>query len=160
MPELLRRFREGLGPAPEALAGGAGSREALVRRFVRAVETRDSAAFRAMMLTRAEFAYLYFPESPLARAPYEAPPALLWFQMTEGSNKGAGRLLARLGGRPLGYAGYRCPDAPARQGANRVWERCTVRVVRAPGDTVDRRLFGSIVERAGQFKFASYANEF
>jgi hypothetical protein len=160
MPELLRRFRADLGPAPAALAGGAASREALVRAFVRAVETRDTAAFRRLTLSRAEFAYLYFPDSPLARPPYEMPPALLWFQLTEGSHKGVGRLLARLGGAPLGYAGHRCAAPPERQGANRLWERCTVRLVGAPGDTAVRRLFGPIVARGGRFKFLGYANDY
>jgi hypothetical protein len=160
MPELLRRFRADLGPAPAALGGGAPSREALVRAFVRAVEARDTAALRRLVLSRAEFAYLYFPESPVSRPPYSAPPALAWFQLVEGSNKGGGRLLARLGGRPLGYAGHRCEGPGERQGANRVWARCTVRLARAAGDTAERRLFGSVVARGGRYKFASYANDF
>jgi hypothetical protein len=160
MAEQLRRFRAGLGPAPAALDGGAVSREALVRAYVRAVEARDTAALRRMVLSRAEFAFLYFPESPLARRPYEVPPGLLWFQITEGSNKGIVRALRRLGGRPLGYGGHACEGAPKREGPNRLWERCRVRVVRAPGDTAALRLFGSVLERGGRYKFVGYANDF
>jgi hypothetical protein len=160
MAEQLRRFRADLGPAPAALAGGAASREALVRAYARAVEARDTVALRRMVLSRAEFAFLYFPESPLARRPYEVPPALLWFQITEGSNKGVVRALRRLGGRPLGYAGHACEGPPKPEGPNRLWERCRVRVVRAPGDTAALRLFGSVLERGGRYKFVGYANDF
>src|SRR3712207_7674926 len=45
-----------------------------ISRFVRAVETSDTTALRDLALSRAEFAYLYYPESPLSRRPYEEPP--------------------------------------------------------------------------------------
>ena len=157
--EALRRFRADLGAAPTTL-DGERSRDALVRRFVRAVETRDTSALRAMALSRAEFAYLYYPESPLSRRPYEEPPALLWFRIQEGSSAGAVRVLRRHGGAPLGFVSYGCEGAPKREGASAFWERCRVRRVRAPGDTVDERLFGSIVARDGRYKFVSYANDF
>jgi hypothetical protein len=157
--EALRRFRADLGPAPARLDGDS-SRDALVRRFVRAVETSDTAAFRAMTLARREFAYFYYPESPLSRPPYEEPPALLWFRVREGSNTGIGRVLRRYGGRPMHYLAHRCEPVPKREGTNVLWERCRVRRVRAPGDTVEERLFGSIVERDGRFRFVGYANDF
>jgi hypothetical protein len=157
--EALRRFRADLGPAPGRL-DGAPSRDALVRRFVRAVETSDTNALRAMTLSRAEFAYLYYPESPLSRPPYEEPPALLWFRVSEGSSTGIVRVLRRYGGRSLGYRSYACEPTPKREGANTLWERCRVRHVRAPGDTVEERLFGSVVARGGRFEFVSYANDF
>jgi hypothetical protein len=157
--ESLRRFRADLGAAPRALAGEP-SRDALVRRFVRAVEASDTNAFRAMTLSRAEFAYLYYPESPLSRRPYEEPPALLWFRMSQGSNTGIVRALQRYGGRPMGYVSYACEATPKREGPNALWERCRVRHVRAPGDTVEERLFGSIIGRGGRYKIVSYANDF
>ena len=159
IPELLRRFRVGLEPAPTGLEHAAPSRDVLVRRFVRAVEAQDTAAIRDLVLSRREFAYLYYPSSPLAQRPYEEPPALLWFQLSEGSNKGIVRVLRRLGGRSLGVLSYHCEPSPTRQGDNRLWQRCAVRRVRAPGDTVEARLFGSVVERGGRFKFVSYAND-
>ena len=85
--------------------------------------------------------------------------ALLWFRMSEASNTGIGRVLARHGARPLGYVSHRCEPAPKREGANALWGRCRVRRVRAPGDTVEERLFGSVVSRGGRYKFVSYAND-
>jgi hypothetical protein len=156
--EHLRRFREGLEPV-DTLAGGAGSREALVRRWVEAVEAADTAAVVAMHLTRAEFAYLYFPESPYASGRTRTPPDFLWMQFRLNSEKGIGRTFTRLAGRPLGYRALVCPEAPKAQGRSVLHERCLLRRDTEAG-RVEQRLFGTIVERDGRFKFVSYANEF
>jgi hypothetical protein len=93
----LAEFRAGL-PAVTALEGGAPTRDALVQRFVRAVERRDTLALRAMALSRAEFAYLYYPSTRYVRAPYELAPETLWFLSLQNSEKGIGRLVDRRGG--------------------------------------------------------------
>lgn len=155
--EHLRRFREGLAPV-DTLAGGAGSREALVRRWVAAVEAADTAAILAMHLTRAEFAYLYFPESPYADGATRTPPDFLWMQFRMNSEKGIGRVFARMAGRPLGYRGLVCPEPPKPHGASVLHERCLLRR-ETDGGTVEQRLFGTLVERDGRFKFVGYANE-
>jgi len=80
--------------------------------------------------------------------------------MSEGSTRGLGRLLRRYEGRPLDVVSQACEATPKREGPNTLWERCRVRHVRAPGDTVTERLFGSILERDGRFKFVGYANDF
>jgi hypothetical protein len=156
--EEERRFREGLAE-PRGLAGGEETREALVRAFVRAVERADTAAVRGMILSRAEFAWLYYPSTEFTRAPKRMSPALLWFLTMQESEKGIGRLLARRGGRRLAYVASRCAPEPRVEGANRLWDRCTV-TVRAEGGTKTERLFGTIVERDGRFKFVSYQNEY
>jgi hypothetical protein len=155
----LARFRAaGAGPV-RALQGGAPGREELARRFVRAVETRDTAALVAMHLTRDEFAWLYYPATVYTRPPYRQAPGLVWFRMTARSQRGLGRVLARDAGRPLGYRGLRCPADPVVQGANRVWPDCRLDLA-GTGGTVTRRLFGSILERGGQFKFLTYDTEY
>ncbi|HWN19885.1 MAG TPA: hypothetical protein VNO19_13305 [Gemmatimonadales bacterium] len=154
--EALRRFRRDL-PEVTALDGGFDRREQLVREFVRALEGRDTVALRRMVLTAGEFAWLYYPYSPLSGPPYELSPALMWFQLQGESEKGASRLLTERAGHPLGYVGHRC--APARvEGKNRIHSSCELRRVTAVGDTVAERLFGLIVERDGQYKFVGYAN--
>lgn len=154
--EALRRFREGL-PKPEALRGGFASREKLVRGFVLALEAQDTAALRRMVLKPDEFAWLYYPSSPLSRPPYELRPALMWFQLQGESERGASRLFTERAGHPLGYVGHTCP--PLRvEGKNRLHPGCELRRVTATRDTVAERLFGLIVERDGWYKFVSYAN--
>lgn len=155
--EHLRRFREGLAPVA-ALGGGADSREALVERWVAALEANDADALVALHLTRAEFAYLYFPESPYAHPPVQTPPDFLWFQFRVNSEKGVNRAAARLGGAPLGYRALVCPEPPKPHGASVLHERCAVRRA-TPQGVVEQRLFGTVLEREGRFKFVSYANE-
>jgi hypothetical protein len=154
--EEMRRFTEGLGPAPTALTGGEESRDALVRRFARALEQRDTADLRRMHLTRAEFAYLYYPTTPVSQPPYDLSPGLYWFQLEGNSNRGITRTLAERGGRPLGYAGVECAP-PVAEGENRIHARCVVRRVGSPAGS--EVLFGSILERDGRFKFISYASK-
>ena len=154
--EALRRFRRDL-PPEKALRGGFGSREALVREFVRALEVRDTAALRRMVLKPGEFAWLYYPSSPLSRPPYELAPALMWFQLQGESEKGASRLFSDRAGPALRYAGHTC--APPRvEGKNRIHSSCELRRVTTARDSVAERLFGLIIERDGHYKFVSYAN--
>lgn len=153
----LESFRSGLS-RPAGLSGGFGSREALVRAFVAALEATDTSALRRMVLGKAEFAWLYYPSSHLSRPPYELPPELLWFQMQGQSDKGASLLLSDRAGIDVGYLGHDCASE-RREGENRVHGHCVLRRATAAGDTVGERLFGLVMERNGRFKFVSYANK-
>jgi hypothetical protein len=154
----LARFRAGL-EQPARLTGGASTRDALVRRFVRALERSDIAALTALTITRAEFAYLYYPSSPQARPPYDLSPDLMWFLLQANGHKGLLHALEERSGRPLGYVGHSCEDRPSREGANTVWGPCYVLRRQAGGEVVSERLFGLMLQRDGQFKFVSLANK-
>jgi hypothetical protein len=158
--EELRRFRADIPVAPTRFSGGASSRAALIRRFVGALARSNTAGLTRMALTRAEFAYLTYPSSPYTRAPYRQSPEIVWLLLGAGHDKGVTRLLRRLGGHKLGYLGNRCDAHPLREGRNRIWRGCVTRIRLATGEVLERRLFGAIVEREGQFKFASYATDF
>jgi hypothetical protein len=156
LEEEVRRFTANLAYRPESLANGAPSRTALVQRWVRALERRDSTTLIRMAINRPEFALLVYPESPYARPPYRQSPRVVWDRLSVGSLQGFRRTLERLGGQPLGYVGYRCPRPVEALGASRVWSRCEIlRVVPGRTDTVASRLFGSIIEHHGHFKFLS-----
>ncbi len=160
MDEQFRRFRADI-PEVTELSGGEASREALIQRFIAAVEQRDTATVAALQVTQAEFAWLYAPSHQFSAPPYDLPPALFWFQIEQGSAKGAGRVLERLGGRPLNYKGYACPSAEATPiGRGTVHAACVVTVDDLDGVSKQRRLFSGIFELGGRFKFVSYANEF
>jgi hypothetical protein len=156
--EALRRFRQGLAPV-DGLTHGLQSRDALVHAFVRALESRDSAALRRLVLSRAEFAYLYYPSAPQGLPPYDLNADLMWFTLSVQSAQGMHRALDERGGQALHIAGLRCAEKPDSQGENVVWGPCALRRVRAPADTIDERLFGPIVERRGRYKFLTYANK-
>lgn len=155
----LERFRAGIAD-PESLGGGAGTREALVRALVRALEIGDTAALTALALTRAEFAYLYYPTTPQGLPPYDLSPGLMWFTLETGNRQGLSRLLEQRSGRPLRYLSHSCHPTVSAEGENRVDGPCLLRRVQAPGDTVAERLFGLIIERGGRFKFLNYSNGF
>lgn len=157
--EALAAFRVGL-VAPTRLSGGAESREALIRRFARAVERRDTTAIRAMVIDRAEFAYLYYPSSPYTRPPTVQEAPLAWFLLVQNSQKGVTRVFNRFGGQRAEYAGHRCDPEPSREGDNVFWRECIVDLKTRRDGIVTRKLFGSIIERDGRFKFFSYSNDF
>jgi hypothetical protein len=171
----LERFQAGL-PMPDTLAAGAASREELVRRFVEALEAGDTLAIDALAISRAEFAHLYYPTSQYTLEPYRMSPALLWFIMGESGHKGSRRAVRSFGGRDFEYAGHRCDPEPRRESKNLLWTGCVLVRTRPAGDdltspadadqgngeaTYDEqgiRLFGTIIERGGTFKFVSFAN--
>jgi hypothetical protein len=154
MARELAGFRAGLAEPSGLGVGSADSREGLVRALVGALERGDSVALERLALTRAEWAWLYYPASPVAAPPYELPAGIAWFQVQGNSRSGALRALRDYGGRPLRYAGHACEGSHA-EGANTVWTGCTVRI--DGGKRV--RLFGAIVERDGRFKVVSMAND-
>ncbi|HEX2780913.1 MAG TPA: hypothetical protein VHM30_15540, partial [Gemmatimonadaceae bacterium] len=142
-------------------AAAARSRDALVARFVRALESRDTASLRAMAITRREFAWLYYPSTIYVRPPYETGPETIWQLMSARSAGGLSRVVARVGGAHIRLLGYACDPTARVEGANRYHEQCYLRYQRAGADSVERRrLFGSVMERGGRFKFVGYANDF
>jgi hypothetical protein len=159
--EELRRFRAALpSDSATALTGGSPSREALVKRFVRALAANDTADLQAMAVHGREFADLYYPESPYTHAPYRQAPALAWSLIQNPSTSGLTRLVRRLGGRPMTYLGHACDPKVVHEGRNVRYSGCLIHLVDERGDTVTKRYFGSILERDGRFKFLSYTNQF
>jgi hypothetical protein len=155
--EELRRFRAALGvAAPRELAGAPRSRAALVRSFVRALERKDTATLASLVIDAAEFAWFYYPFTVYTHPPYTQPPGMVWLVTEQNSRKGLGRLVRSLGGRPLDLRGYRCGRSEP-QDVNLLHLECGVLLGRDPAPV---RLFGTILERQGRFKFVSYANRY
>lgn len=156
MEVMIERFQAEAGRRPATLRGAARSRDELVAAFVAAVESSSMAALRGLRMDVAEYAHLYVPTSHLSRDPYRQPPAIGWLLTEQNGLKGEARLLRRFGGRPLGFRSYDCPEAPVVEGDNTLWRNCVVDLG-ASGQPV--RLFGTIIERAGRYKFISLAND-
>jgi hypothetical protein len=155
--EALRRFRQDVEPV-DSLTGGAASRDQLVAAYVRALAAADTATIARLAVSRAEFAYLYYPTAVEAAPPYDLEPGLMWFTLFERSNEGARKALTRYGGRPMALLDYDCGAERHREGQNLIHGPCAVRWRTPAGDTVAVRLFSRILERDGRFKFLSYAN--
>lgn len=154
----IARFQLAL-PQVTSLEGGAGNRDQLVRRFVSALQKRDTAGLRSLLLNRSEFGWLYYPTNPEGKPPYNLTPQLMWFMVEGRTEQGYRKLLERRSGKPLHVVGYRCEGEPSHQGENTVWGPCVVLRKTESGDPLAERLFGQIVERAGRYKFVSYANK-
>jgi hypothetical protein len=159
MDVMLARFREGVAQ-PEALGAGAANRDSLVARAIRALAAQDTSAFQALSIDLPVFAWLYFPTTATASAPYELPPGLAWLQLEEENRKGLFRALRELGGHDVAYGGHECDPTPASEGDNRIWTRCTVTIRVDGGEPRTARLFSSILERDGHFVVLSWANDF
>jgi hypothetical protein len=157
MDEMLRRFRARLGVSHASLADGPESHDALVRGLVRALAGRDTTTLRALHINCAQFAWLYFPSSPFASPPYELPPEVLWLQIVAESDKGLSRAM-RVVAPDAEYLGHACISQPGHEDRPRLWTNCTVRWTSAGAGEQEFRLFGSILEHGGRFKFVSYAN--
>lgn len=153
--EALRRFRAGLD-SPATL-DGPRSRDSLVRRFLSGVAARNRAALDSLAMTRAEFAYLVFPQVRWSKPPYSQPPDVAWMLFRANSRTGLTRLLERAD--RLRLQSYTCPDSAERDGTLRLWTGCTVRVIDG-GRSRELHLFGTIIELAGRYKFAGFNNDF
>jgi len=157
--EELRRFNAGL-ERPTSLSGGGASRMDLVDRFVRALVAGDTRTLRSLLISRAEFGYFVFPESPYSRPPYKTKPGLIWMQLTSNSERGMVRMLDRLAHRRVYVSDLRCAAQVEREGSNRYWRDCTMLVNAGSGVSKRLQLFGKIIERDGRAKFVSYDTSF
>jgi hypothetical protein len=157
--EALRRFQSEL-PVVAALQDAAHGRDELVSKFMRTLERADTAALEQLVLSKAEYAYLYYPSSVYSRKPYELAPDIAWLLNEQNSRKGATRILRRLSGRDLRFGGYTC-GAPIEEQENVFWRDCQVRYVDpSSARGVTRQLFGAIIQRGDRYKFLSYTNDF
>lgn len=157
--KLLERFRRDTPETLTVLTGGADSPELLSRTLLTALAARDSAAVRTLVLSRAEFAWLYYPHSQFVTRPYELGPELVWLTHAAASEKGARRLLNRFGGRPLRFVSLSCPAPAEPEGPNSIISGCAMRFADGDGAPRTLRLFGALLNRNGRYKFLSYAND-
>lgn len=155
----LQRYQASLPEHPQTLDGRLSSPDAVARTLLGALAASDTAALLSLAVSRAEYAYLVYPESPLMRAPYQQPVDVAWALHATPHAKGLTRLLQRLGGRSLAFDGMSCQPAQVVEGRNRYWTGCRVRFT-VDGDPVEARLFTAIVARDGHLNVASYDNDF
>jgi hypothetical protein len=126
---------------------------------IRGVVRRDTASLRELVMSRAEFAYFYYPTSAFTRSPTKQEPGLAWFLHLQSSQKGVSRLLDRMGGSDVRLVGSACEGEPRAEGLNRIWFDCR-QTIALGADTTTLRLLGGVIERGGMYKAFSYANDF
>ncbi len=127
--------------------------------YVRALAQRDTAALASMAVSRAEFAYLYYPTAAEGLPPYDLEPGLMWYLLQQRSERGIRRALAVYGGQRLKLLGHECGTEVSREGENTVAGPCVLRLRDQRGQAVSVRLLTQILERGGRYKILSYANK-
>lgn len=153
--EMLRRFRIGLDSVSRL--NGPTSRDALVLEFFSGLRRGQRSAVETLAMTRAEFAWIVFPASKWSREPYRQPPAVAWTLLQTGSDAGLSRLMTR--SKDFEPVSYSCP-APERDGQLELYDGCLVTLRDITGEVRTMRLFGTIVNAGGRYKFSGFGNDF
>jgi len=156
MDVMIARFQAQSPRRAMDFGAAPATREELIERLLKALADSSALEMQRLALDVSEFAWLYFPTSRFAADPYRQPPSVGWMLTEQNGAKGMQRALAAYGRQSLVLGGYSCPSGPVVEGENRLWPDC---VVRLKGDTTAIRLFGTIVQRGGRFKFVSLAND-
>lgn len=156
--EQLQQFRAGL-PQVHMLSGGGSSPEAMARAYLDAVSRRDTSTLSALQVSRAEFAWLVYPNHIYRDPPFEFEPAVLWRQIRKGSDSGLAVVLARYGGQRIAFSSVRCERDRLQlpRGPLSLWGECHVAFIHNDSVTT-AQLFWSLVEQAGTFKFLNFKN--
>ncbi len=157
--ENLRRFQATVaGAPPAAFTGGARSTDDLLRRYWALLSTGDTLAMRPLIVTRAEYAYLYFPESGEGEA--GIPPAIGWELLLAQTGRGLTRALGAAGRAPSSVVATVCSAVSQRAGRSTIYGPCGVVIVHpgsAARDTV--WVVKTLIARDGVHKLMGLQNE-
>ena len=155
--EDLRRFQATVvGPVPTQLSGGAASTDALIREYWALLSTGDTLSMSPLVVSRGEYAYLYFPGS--VEATSGMPPAIGWELIVRQSGRGLTRALriAQVG--PSVIKSVTCSDTPRVSGKNTIYGPCGV-VITRDGTEQTVWVVKSLIERDGVHKLFGLQNE-
>ncbi len=140
---------------PRLLVNAVSSRDALAKRFLRALADKDEPALKALQLTKPEFCNLVWPELPASRLP-NLTCDWAWEQAQLNSLSGLGKMLADHQGRHYEFVSLRWGGIESYAGF-KVHKEPRVIVKDARGVQKELQLFGSMLELNGQFKLFSLA---
>jgi hypothetical protein len=155
--ENLRRFQATApAPAENRLSGGAPSTDALLRQYWTLLASGDTLAMAPLIVSRAEYGYLYFPGS--ADETNGMPPAVGWELIVRQSGRGLTRALFQAQQGPTKVERTVCSDTPIKMGKNTLYGPCGV-VVRRDGVEQTIWVVKSLLERDGIHKLFGLQNE-
>ncbi len=155
--ENLRRFQATVtGPVPQRLTGGAPSTDALLRRYWALLAAGDTLGMTPLIVSRAEYAYLYAPFAPEVAS--GMPPHIGWELILSQTGRGLVRALAHAKANPGAVVGTACSDAPRAVGSGQLYGPCGVVI-----DAGQRRdtiwVAKSLFTRDGVHKLIGLQNE-
>lgn len=147
---------------PDRLTGGAASLEEALALFLEAVKRNDRDALEGLRVTEAEWRSLIVPGSV---APGQAPQVLseegldyFWGEMNQKSAAHRDAILERFGGKPFTPVRHSFEKGIREFAGYKAYGRLSVILRDEKGVEVELRT-GSIVERDGRFKFATYIRD-
>lgn len=158
--EALRRLQAQVtDPAPTRLRGGATTRPGLIRAYWAALQQTDTTAIRDLVVSKAEFAYLYFPESAPFASGMQPEPAWVLYEAQTG--RGLTAASSRAGDALAGNAALRevvCREGGRTEGSSQTSGPCGV-VLRWPDQQTDTLWIAStILRRDGRYKLLGLDN--
>lgn len=147
---------------PARVTGGASTLDELVARFLAALRAGDRDALEELRLTRDEYVHLVMPgHVPPGEPPQRLNPeaAAYFFAVLDAKSRYSREaLVARFAGRALELRGVGFEKGVADYAGHRAYRRTVLRLADESGHELDLRT-GSVVERDGRFKFASYTRD-
>jgi len=144
------------GSAVEELSYTFGSAEDAGRAVLEAVAQRDVQTLRLMPLTEHEFRTVVWPELPASRADVSLPFAYAWGTLAQNSAGSLAQILDRYGGQQYELTSVRVSGDVTAHPSFTVHRKVELAVRNAQGEPGRLRLFGSLLERQGQWKIFSY----
>ena len=132
------------------------SPEAVARAVLGALAEEDGPLLVALALSEMEFRTVVWPELPSSRPERGLPFEYAWGDLHQKSTNELRRLLARAGGRRYELLGMTFDGESTPYETFTVHRDSRLRIRDAEGAERDVRLFGSVLQRGGEYKLFSY----
>ncbi len=145
-------------PAPPVeLENGQPSMRALAELALQAIEARDLVALNSLRVTEREYKEIFFPEFPEAQPGHNLSPDFQWFHLNMKSLKGLEDAIDEHGGQPLELMDVVVTQGTQEYKSFKAHKKVELKVrSTSDGQESQIRVFGSVVERNGQFKIFSF----
>ncbi len=141
---------------PSPLHQTFASPDALSRAVLGALAAEDADGLASLALSESEFRTVVWPELPSSRPERGLPFDYVWGDLSQKSSNALRRLVARHGGRRYTLAGVAFRGETTPYETYRVHREAVLDLLDEEGDELTLPLFGSILERDGEFKLFSY----
>ena len=142
--------------APPPLAHAFGSPWQVAEAVLGALAADDGETLTALALSETEFRTVVWPELPASRPERGVPFDYAWGDLHQKSGNALRRLLARAAGVRYELLDVAFDGESMRYDTFTVHRESRLRVRAPDGAEVDLRLFGSVLERGGEYKLFSY----
>lgn len=121
-----------------------------------ALADEDADHLASLALSELEFRTVVWPELPASRPERGLPFDYVWGDLHQKSTNALRRLVARHGGRRYTLAGVAFRGGTTPYETYRVHREAVLDILDEEGNELTLPLFGSILERDGEFKLFSY----